>query len=123
MLNDFDTDYFYALRKWDFLRMRSHEADVRISETWARRSRRLLAGCFGTLLAFLVVVTAPTPVQAQKQDVNAPSSPHVNLIVIDGGINPAVDDFIRESIDRAHESKAKALIIQHLSAINMAERC
>jgi membrane-bound serine protease (ClpP class) len=36
----------------------------------------------------------------------------VNLIVIDGGINPAVDDFIRESIEKAHHSGAKALIIQ-----------
>lgn len=37
---------------------------------------------------------------------------HVNLIVIDGGINPAVNDYIRESIQRAHEGKARALIIQ-----------
>jgi len=41
-----------------------------------------------------------------------PSSPHVNLIVIDGGINPAVDDFIRENIERAQNSGARALIIQ-----------
>src|SRR5215831_14323498 len=40
------------------------------------------------------------------------SAPHVNLIVIDGTINPAVDDFIRESIGRAKASGAKALIIQ-----------
>lgn len=36
----------------------------------------------------------------------------VDLIVVDGGINPAVDDFIRESIARAHAGGAKALIIQ-----------
>ncbi len=41
-----------------------------------------------------------------------PSGPHVDLIVIDGGINPAVDDFIRESIGRARSKGAKALIIQ-----------
>ena len=41
-----------------------------------------------------------------------PSEPHVDLIVIDGGINPAVDDFIRESIRRARTGGAKALIIQ-----------
>ncbi|MEK7341184.1 MAG: nodulation protein NfeD [Candidatus Binatota bacterium] len=41
-----------------------------------------------------------------------PSGPHVELIVIDGGINPAVDDFIRESIGRARSKGAKALIIQ-----------
>jgi membrane-bound serine protease (ClpP class) len=38
--------------------------------------------------------------------------PVVDLIVIDGGINPAVDDFIRESIERAHLRRSKALIIQ-----------
>ena len=37
---------------------------------------------------------------------------HVNLIVIDGGINPAVNDFIRESIQRARADNARALIIQ-----------
>jgi len=36
----------------------------------------------------------------------------VDLISIDGGINPAVDDFIRESISRARSSGAKALIIR-----------
>jgi membrane-bound serine protease (ClpP class) len=39
-------------------------------------------------------------------------SPHVDLIVIDGSINPAVDDFIRESLARAKASGARALIIQ-----------
>jgi membrane-bound serine protease (ClpP class) len=36
----------------------------------------------------------------------------VHHIVIDGGINPAVDDFIRESIGRARSAGANALIIQ-----------
>lgn len=40
------------------------------------------------------------------------SGAHVDLIVVDGGINPAVDDFIRESIARARAGGAKALIIQ-----------
>ena len=40
------------------------------------------------------------------------SGSHVNLIVIDGGINPAVNDYIRESIQRAHAGNARALIIQ-----------
>ena len=40
------------------------------------------------------------------------SSPHVDLIVIDGSINPAVDDYIRESIGRAKSNGARALIIQ-----------
>lgn len=37
---------------------------------------------------------------------------HVDLIVIDGSINPAVDDFIRESIARSKASGAQALVIQ-----------
>lgn len=41
-----------------------------------------------------------------------PAGPRVDLIVIDGGINPAVDDFIRESISRARNAGSKALIIQ-----------
>src|SRR5512147_2654602 len=48
-------------------------------------------------------------VLAQSQ---GPSSPRVDLIVIDGSINPAVDDFIRESIARAKLNGARALIIQ-----------
>src|SRR5690242_11099081 len=46
---------------------------------------------------------------AQTKDAAAP---HVDLISIDGTINPAVDDFIRESIGRAKAEGAKALIIQ-----------
>jgi membrane-bound serine protease (ClpP class) len=46
---------------------------------------------------------------AQSKDAR---SPHVDLIVIDGSINPAVDDFIREGIGRAKLSGAQALIIQ-----------
>jgi len=37
---------------------------------------------------------------------------HVDFISVDGSINPAVDDFIRESIARAREDGAKALVIQ-----------
>ena len=37
---------------------------------------------------------------------------HVDFISIDGSINPAVDDFIRESIGRAKGNGARALIIQ-----------
>ena len=40
------------------------------------------------------------------------TAPRVYLIVVDGGINPAVDDYIRESINRARDAGAKALIIQ-----------
>jgi membrane-bound serine protease (ClpP class) len=40
------------------------------------------------------------------------AAPHVDLIAIDGSINPAVDDFIREAIARAKNNGARALIIQ-----------
>ncbi len=39
-------------------------------------------------------------------------SAHINLIVVDAMINPAVADFIRESIDHASKDGALALIIQ-----------
>ena len=55
----------------------------------------------------LLVVGAS--VLAQSKDA---STPHVDLISIDGTINPAVDDFIRESISRSKANGARALIIQ-----------
>ncbi len=58
---------------------------------------------------FFAVAVMGLSVLAQSQ---GPSSPHVDLIVIDGSINPAVDDFIRESIARAKSNGAHALIIQ-----------
>ena len=42
---------------------------------------------------FMIFVAAGFSVLAQPKDASAP---HVDLIVIDGSINPAVDDFIRE---------------------------
>jgi membrane-bound serine protease (ClpP class) len=58
---------------------------------------------------FLSLMAIGLSVLAQPND---PSAPHVDLIVIDGSINPAVDDFIRESITRAKSNGARALIIQ-----------
>jgi membrane-bound serine protease (ClpP class) len=58
---------------------------------------------FVSLMAFGLSVLAQT---------DESSAPHVDLIVIDGSINPAVDDFIRESITRAKSSGARALVIQ-----------
>jgi membrane-bound serine protease (ClpP class) len=60
--------------------------------------------CF--CLSLLVVGAS---VLAQSKDA---STPHVDLISIDGTINPAVDDFIRESISRSKANAARALIIQ-----------
>lgn len=58
---------------------------------------------------FFALALMGLSVLAQSQ---GPSSPRVDLIVIDGSINPAVDDFIRESIARAKLNGARALIIQ-----------
>src|SRR5262252_2866512 len=58
---------------------------------------------------FLIFVAVGLSVMAQPKGA---SVPHVDLIVIDGSINPAVDDFIRESIGRAKSNGARALIIQ-----------
>jgi membrane-bound serine protease (ClpP class) len=58
---------------------------------------------FVSLMAFALSVLA------QPDD---SSAPHVDLIVIDGSINPAVDDFIRESIARAKSNGARALVIE-----------
>jgi len=58
---------------------------------------------------FFAVAVMGLSVLAQSQ---GSSSPHVDLIVIDGSINPAVDDFIRESIARAKSNGARALVIQ-----------
>jgi membrane-bound serine protease (ClpP class) len=55
------------------------------------------------------LLVAGASVLAQSKDA---STPHIDLISIDGTINPAVDDFIRESISRAKANAARALIIQ-----------
>ena len=61
------------------------------------------------ILFFLTLMVVGLGVMAQPQDASAP---HVDVIVIDGTINPAVDDFIRESIGRAKLNRAQALVIQ-----------
>lgn len=79
----------------------------KISKKFLASSKAHLRSGGGLLLLALTV--AAFSIGAQT---GAPSRPHVDLIVIDGGINPAVDDFVRESIARAHAGGAKALIIQ-----------
>jgi membrane-bound serine protease (ClpP class) len=61
------------------------------------------------VIFFLALMVTGFSVLAQSKET---SSPHVDLISIDGSINPAVDDFIRESIARAKSNGARALIIQ-----------
>ena len=72
-------------------------------------SRRLKSGTWWVLLFAGVAWIALSSGGAAREPA---AGSHVNLIVIDGGINPAVNDYIRESIQRAHEGKARALIIQ-----------
>ena len=64
-----------------------------------------------TLKIFFLVSLMAIGVSVLAQT-NESATPHVDLIVIDGSINPAVDDFIRESIARAKSNGARALIIQ-----------
>jgi membrane-bound serine protease (ClpP class) len=61
------------------------------------------------LSCLIALLALAFSVMAQTKDAAAP---HVDLISIDGTINPAVDDFIRDSIGQAKASGAKALIIQ-----------
>ncbi len=75
-------------------------------KTSKKSSRRLKAL---RLLWLLCLIAGALPLAAQ---VKSPGTPRVDFISIDGGINPAVDDFIRESIARAREDGAKALVIQ-----------
>jgi membrane-bound serine protease (ClpP class) len=63
-----------------------------------------------TLRIFFFLISMAVLVgMAQSQDASAP---RVDLIVIDGSINPAVDDFIGESIARGKAAGARALIVQ-----------
>jgi membrane-bound serine protease (ClpP class) len=57
----------------------------------------------------LILAASSLPLAAQVK--NSPE-PRVHLISVDGTINPAVDDFIREGIARARLEGAQALILQ-----------
>lgn len=80
---------------------------------FGKMSKRFLRSSTANLLRaawfFGFAVAAVFSVMAQPK---APSQPRVDLIMVDGGINPAVDDFIRESIGRARAAGARGLIIQ-----------
>jgi membrane-bound serine protease (ClpP class) len=71
--------------------------------------KRLRPDVWWGLLLFGIVCAAVSAGGAAPQP---GTGSHVNLMVIDGGINPAVNDYIRESIQRAHQGNARALIIQ-----------
>src|SRR5262245_12703199 len=73
-----------------------------MSKKYSRNSTcRLLSATLSLFLAVVLFAGQNEPATA----------PRVQLIVVDGGINPAVDDYIRESINRARSAGAKALII------------
>jgi membrane-bound serine protease (ClpP class) len=60
-------------------------------------------------VAFLVYLSLALPVWAVE---SKPAAKHINRIVIDATINPAIADFIHESISRSVEEGALALVIQ-----------
>jgi membrane-bound serine protease (ClpP class) len=63
--------------------------------------------------AVLLLVSGLSWWSAQANDTTSdPATAHVNLIVVDATINPAVADFIRESINRSAQEGAQALIIE-----------
>lgn len=59
----------------------------------------------------LVVAVALALLLGSRFSVSAEGK-HVNLIVVDGSINPAVVDYVEESIDRSHDDGASALVIE-----------
>ncbi|MGH7871655.1 MAG: NfeD family protein [Candidatus Binatia bacterium] len=61
-----------------------------------------------TLRIFFVLMLFGSSALAQTKGTN----PHVDFIAIDGTINPAVADFIHDSINRAKANDARALIIE-----------
>ncbi len=61
----------------------------------------------GLLIGFVLAGFLPATAQPKSA-----VQPHVDLIVIDGGINPAVDDYIKEAIARAKSDEARALVIE-----------
>ncbi len=61
-----------------------------------------------TLRLFFVLMLFGSSALAQTKG----ATPHVDFIAIDGTINPAVADFIHDSINRAKANDARALIIE-----------
>ena len=78
----------------------------RCCEKWdAYKSIRL--NNFGLCLFVCILLALP----ARSAEVDRPAK-HVNLITVDAAINPAIADFIHESITRSTEEGASALVIQ-----------
>ncbi|MBI3800122.1 MAG: nodulation protein NfeD [Deltaproteobacteria bacterium] len=84
---------------------------------WLQRDldahRRPAEFMFTRFFAVLLLVLGFSLWSAQANDTASdPATAHVNLIVVDATINPAVADFIHESINRSAQEGAQALIIQ-----------
>jgi membrane-bound serine protease (ClpP class) len=71
----------------------------------SRKSSKRAAALRVILLSVWALALWPAVLHPQND-------PVVHLMVVDGSINPAVDDYIRENIARAKNSGARALIIQ-----------
>jgi membrane-bound serine protease (ClpP class) len=63
--------------------------------------------CTISLLGVLTLFVCGLALAAEREP-----EPFVNHIVIDGTINPAVAEFVHESIQKSHEGGARALVIQ-----------
>ena len=82
----------------------------RCCEKWdAYKSTRL--DNFGLCLLACILLALPARSAERSTEVGRPAK-HVNLTTIDAAINPAIADFIHESITRSTEEGAPALVIQ-----------
>src|SRR5262249_912598 len=85
-------------------------------DLWSRDPdvhRRPAESMLTRFFAVLLLVLGLSWWSAQANDTAPdPATAHVNLIVVDATINPAVADFIHESINRSAQEGAQALIIQ-----------
>src|SRR4029453_12280467 len=79
-------------------------------EKWAAyKSTRL--DNFGLCLLVCLLLALPARSAERSAEMDRPAK-HVNLITVDAAINPAIADFIHESITRSTEEGAPALVIQ-----------
>ena len=81
----------------------------RYCERWGGCKALLVVGATALILTWGVAVLLA---QTEPPVPSVPSTAHVNLIVIDATINPAIADFIRESIEHSAQDGAQALVIQ-----------
>lgn len=78
-------------------------------ERWGGCKALLVVGATALILTWGVSTLLA---QTESPVPSVPSTAHVNMIVIDATINPAIADFIRESIEQSAHDGAQALVIQ-----------